>query len=834
MARRSVAKKREGNVGERLYDLALQRQEEQFVAEVCDSREHMKDPNTGQRLFQPQISKMSKKLAAKKSAKTFERVEDLLLQKGQKYEQRRQQRSMLADLQAKVMATTPKVNPLSDRIVNERMMYGGETVQRRLSKPTGAVRQSVMQTIDQPTFHPEINRRSASLVRRSARGYVVPDDASGSSRGSAPRVGNMNNVILDTSAELWRAQRSQSQSSIIRADSSDDNMQMQMQGGPDDQIYMGGEGSDDGVVSLSQLSRSHSDTAQSRGSMNTFGQGVNGVAQRSVKWASDREAKLELERRQQERDAVKDLTFRPQLRQSFSSEGVRRDSTESADMLEKNTKWMLQREEKLAAQRKAKADEELAQCSFKPRTPQAPQSRRETSTYAAPTQASNPPPALADDQWNGSTQLDKDRENAWKNNSSSPAIPRHIIQAQKRRKPPNKPRKFVSVMSSDMKMPMPAGGPQPPRIKNDDLSMSLSGWQSATQAPMQRLRNDTDSMLLSSWAMDKDLHDDGSATSQTAATVDSSYGSRDYRFGMLQEQSDFGRRSPSPPAHSLHAQPPGESRGSMYGIPPTPAAASAAPNSLRSSLSSASKGGGGGGPMMATMMPMTPPELVGMQQQNQQRQQRLSRLSMRLAARSAPLSPDEGPPDEAGGGAAQYLSPGEPSPPPSPPSIDYPERETSGSYANAGGRQTQSQRGGRSAVAGVTQVSPVGLSQLRYQHIAVNKHIDGDGDAGAGDAEDVPLTRASPSASSVQGAGGVNGAPHAAVRTVIGPSALIRDVLPPNTFIGAAADGVALVGGVGRGGNRDRERVRGRSGSGSGSGNENNYKPAMAGRVDML
>lgn len=112
-------------------------------------------------------------------------IEDLLSHRGQQYQQRAQRRVMKQDLQAQILRDTPKLNPVSERIVLEKMIFegvsittglyvlmvttmmnlSGESSEDRLSRPIGALKQKTLENIDQPTFQPTLSKKSQDMVQ---------------------------------------------------------------------------------------------------------------------------------------------------------------------------------------------------------------------------------------------------------------------------------------------------------------------------------------------------------------------------------------------------------------------------------------------------------------------------------------------------------------------------------------------------------------------------------------------------------------------------------------------------------------------------------------------
>ena len=111
--------------------------------------------------FQPQINKTSKKLAQKVRPQHVS-VEDSLAYRGQVTSHKHQLRQQKTELQAKIRANESKINPTSERLVREKYQdpSGGATA--RLSKPIGTVKQKTRESINEPTFQPQLNIHNKS------------------------------------------------------------------------------------------------------------------------------------------------------------------------------------------------------------------------------------------------------------------------------------------------------------------------------------------------------------------------------------------------------------------------------------------------------------------------------------------------------------------------------------------------------------------------------------------------------------------------------------------------------------------------------------------------
>lgn len=141
----------------RLYHLAQKKQLEYAKQEERQSNGHCQTNS-----FQPQINKKSQQLAQKVRPQHVP-VEDSLAYRGQMASQKQQIRQQRSELQAKIRANESKINPVSDRIVREKYQNdasGGAS--ERLSKPIGTVKQKTRESINEPTFQPQLTTHKGS------------------------------------------------------------------------------------------------------------------------------------------------------------------------------------------------------------------------------------------------------------------------------------------------------------------------------------------------------------------------------------------------------------------------------------------------------------------------------------------------------------------------------------------------------------------------------------------------------------------------------------------------------------------------------------------------
>lgn len=100
-------------------------------------------------------------------------VEDLLTYKGELYRKKVQLKEKRIESRAQMMRDSVKVNPMSQRIVEERYIMRGETTEDRLTRPIGSIKQSTLQdAFHDLTFHPNIGAASAHSNHSNSTGGI--------------------------------------------------------------------------------------------------------------------------------------------------------------------------------------------------------------------------------------------------------------------------------------------------------------------------------------------------------------------------------------------------------------------------------------------------------------------------------------------------------------------------------------------------------------------------------------------------------------------------------------------------------------------------------------
>ena len=138
----------------RLYDQAQKKKTEYEAQLERQAMSYDRDVS-----FQPKINKTSKKLAQKARPQHVS-VEDSLVYRGQLTNYKHQMRQQRNDIQAKIRASEPKINPTSERILREKSANVTQEAAARLTKPIGTIKQRTKEGIEEPTFQPQINYKT--------------------------------------------------------------------------------------------------------------------------------------------------------------------------------------------------------------------------------------------------------------------------------------------------------------------------------------------------------------------------------------------------------------------------------------------------------------------------------------------------------------------------------------------------------------------------------------------------------------------------------------------------------------------------------------------------
>jgi hypothetical protein len=103
-------------------------------------------------------------------------IEDILTGKGQLLKQKLAEREHRLHQRDQALRAVSRVNPTSEKIVQNRYILQGETTQDRLSRGIGTVRTKTLEEIERPTFKPALNPTSIEMAS-AASGVNVHFDA---------------------------------------------------------------------------------------------------------------------------------------------------------------------------------------------------------------------------------------------------------------------------------------------------------------------------------------------------------------------------------------------------------------------------------------------------------------------------------------------------------------------------------------------------------------------------------------------------------------------------------------------------------------------------------
>lgn len=165
-SRQLTKKNRDGQNISEDHLVALSRLQERTEQFLDGSRLETHDEFTGQRLFAPVLNRTSEKLASRNRDSNVP-IEELLQQKGRLYRMKQEERERKKRLEDQRLAEIHKVNKVSEKIVQEKSFLTGETVEDRLNRPIGWIKQRTLESMEQPTFQPQISSHSMQILAHS-------------------------------------------------------------------------------------------------------------------------------------------------------------------------------------------------------------------------------------------------------------------------------------------------------------------------------------------------------------------------------------------------------------------------------------------------------------------------------------------------------------------------------------------------------------------------------------------------------------------------------------------------------------------------------------------
>lgn len=240
-------------------------------------------------------------------------VEDLLTGKGQLQKQRLQERERRQDLKAQQLSEIRKVNPKSEKLVQERYILQGETTSDRLARPIGNVKAKVLDEIEQPTFRPTLNPNSIEIATSSNGYYNLPSAYNQEqSRGQSNEYSGPEEETFD------------------RFDSMYYNDEYSVDDGPllyEDYLRSAGKSNrPNGAAGAGNTGRGGAGRGRGsrhggdHGSLYDPSQSLAGLGvqqdimyQKTQRWEEMRRAKLDKGRRERERQQAAECTFKPQI-----------------------------------------------------------------------------------------------------------------------------------------------------------------------------------------------------------------------------------------------------------------------------------------------------------------------------------------------------------------------------------------------------------------------------------------------------------------------------------------------------------------------------------------
>uniref|UniRef100_A0A7S1TZ63 WW domain-containing protein n=1 Tax=Phaeomonas parva TaxID=124430 RepID=A0A7S1TZ63_9STRA len=339
--------RREGDVVDRLYNIAAEKKFQKMVEDDINHLMPMLDPATKQPLFRPQINETSKVMARSRQQQLTREphetrvpksrfhyyhygaphvaeqpqrpaVEDRLLRQGAKYERERQQRAEAAEARDRNLVKVSKINEKSKHIVREMETYTGSKSKRRLLKPTGNVRPGVVESIEQPTFQPtlypsEYRNRRRSFDAYTARSSSGDYEDSFRSSSPAPAATRVADTTLYERNKRWAEQRSRR---IEKTKQDLAKMEKQVctfapklkaprgRGGYD--FYAGADSDPDGYAYYQESAT---------------------LAERSRNWLERRNEKVAIAQRSARERELDGYTFQPELRAGARNRSGSRDTS---------------------------------------------------------------------------------------------------------------------------------------------------------------------------------------------------------------------------------------------------------------------------------------------------------------------------------------------------------------------------------------------------------------------------------------------------------------------------------------------------------------------------
>ncbi len=197
--------------------------------------------------------------------------------------------------QIKSKCDESKLNPMSEKILREKGLLrpaSEEEVVQRLTKPIGAVKKSVQDSIEKPTFKPNlITKKTPSRVQTQNSSINTPV----TSKGYPETPSYYSEIDGMDSVDYYGENLTEDFMNELNLDDDDDVYYPERF---DDEGY-GYPPEDAYEVPVHNMSNVNQE---------------NGIYSRSQKWLDQKNSKIEMERRNREMQEKAELTFRPKIR----------------------------------------------------------------------------------------------------------------------------------------------------------------------------------------------------------------------------------------------------------------------------------------------------------------------------------------------------------------------------------------------------------------------------------------------------------------------------------------------------------------------------------------
>lgn len=218
--------------------------------------------------------------------------------------------------------------------------------EKRLLKPTGTIKKSVMLTVENHSFHPKINAKSAALM--ACQPMYDPNWQPPASFLSSATERMPSTIETTLKQQLVNEPTDSNGSTLLTTMLSPGRFSMNS--------------------SSASLRNSSADTS-------VYNSDVPRVYYRSQMWAAKKAKDTERERTKRAEEELKECSFKPKIRSSSAPRiggGVmsQKMAVKNAQAIsEKNAAWKKKRDDYLEAERRRKVESSLQECTFRPFVP---------------------------------------------------------------------------------------------------------------------------------------------------------------------------------------------------------------------------------------------------------------------------------------------------------------------------------------------------------------------------------------------------------------------------------------------------------------------------------